>query len=199
MLRRDLQVAARHGLKPLAVIAKHAISYGDDPEMALECLRDVAEGQPNYRLHFDQANLSFLMGDLKETRQEWRAYMSEIGQSADLMPLCVAPAKLSAWDASEYEVAVAKINKRVLAAFSVFSQEPLTGAGAVTYVIEPRLFNPLHVEEVISEGSLIPVSEELVKNRALYVSSTQLERPDILGVPVLGVATLLARAGMTNR
>jgi hypothetical protein len=174
----------------LAVLAKHAIAYGNSPDQPLAYIQKlIAEsGQGNYRLLFDEANLAQLAGRPAQARESWIDYATNReppAEARDIEPLVIARIGAEKWSSKAFEEAAADITMRCNAAVIAMSKTPFDYGKE--YVIEPLLYNPLPDKD---GRVFISVAHFLVKNQRLFVKTTEAERPLVLGIASVAFADL---------
>jgi hypothetical protein len=174
----------------LAVLAKHAIAYGDTPEQPLAYIqRLLAEtGNDNYQLLFNEANLAKLAARHDRARQCWIGYTRFRNLSVEPLNInrpLVARIRSEDWSPTAFEKAAGEISMKCNAAVIAVSETPFDYGNE--YVIVPQIYNPAPDK---SGRIFISFADALVENRRLYVKTTEAEKPVMLGIPSVVFAEL---------
>jgi hypothetical protein len=180
----------------LATLAKHWITYGDSATEPLAYIRELVTQSEDYRLLFNEANLAQLAQQPKEAYESWIRYLPKRWSATELenieRPL-VACIAANLWSADAYRGAVRIITMECEASVSAFSGAPFEDDEG--YAIEPQLYNPVRNKSG-RESTFIAIAEPLVQHKRMYVTTTEAERPVVVGVPYLARADLLFQSQM---
>ena len=189
---------ARSSSDALAALAKNCIVYGKHTDIAYQlCSRLVSQNE-DYRSIYNYANLAHLAERNHEAYESWFRYIvllrSKRRNSCATQSL-VARVRGDAWSAAAYEEAVQIITRECKASVSAFSETPFDKSEQVA--LQPRLYNPLF-EDVEGESPLIAIGEPLAQQKRIYVVSSEVERPFVVGLPRVVRANLLC-CGISER
>jgi hypothetical protein len=182
---RDVQSAS----KLLAVLAKHAISYGDRPDEPLAYIQKLlaATESKNNHLLFDAAVLALLASQPSRARESWMSYALNKGgfHAKDIEAPVIARIPAARWSAKVFEETANAISTNCNAAVLAISETPFERGEE--FEIAPLVYNPLPDEK----GRIyISVADALAGHHRLYVKTTEAERPVILGVSSVAFADL---------
>jgi len=190
-LKRDLSSAdSKAGV--LAALAKHFITYSDNPEAALKYLRQLHRQKSDYRLDFDQANLELLQHKIEGAQEYWTAYRNHRQALAAPPPLVVGRMTAKNWSDPAYRDTIQEISKRYPAAISALSQSAF--GAQEDKILRPRLFNPLYGKND-REPEYVPLSENASSDLILHVTRPSGETLVTAGVPKLVWADLFCESG----
>jgi predicted ArsR family transcriptional regulator len=182
---RDAQSSA----DAVAALAKNCIVYGQHADIAYQlCLRLVAQNK-DYRSIFNVANLAHLAKKPEEAYESWSRYQELLNRLRNqcATPPLVARIPGDAWSAAAYEEAVQLITRDCQASVSAFSEMPFEKPEQAE--IEPKLYNPLF-EDGKDESPYISIGEVLGQQKRIYVVTSEVQRPVVVGLPRMVRANL---------